>query len=261
LTLVACAIVAAPASARVETVSVIGTPQAAHGATKLPVLRSTGPRGLGCRRLRQATLVAGAAVLRRPRALRPGDRIRVRRSGARVRSLRVTRRSGAPSFARVAKLIADTRAAAERASRDVAAIAALPADAAGQRNFASAEQARALGERLNTLDEQLGRLAAGLDAAVASIDRAFGSDGRRCRALRRVRDARTKSLRETAAGARTASRGLQAGVSDIDRLLSFLPPEGVELPFGTVGTVGKLIEDLLNLLSNITGGTRDPLRA
>jgi hypothetical protein len=45
-------------------------------------------------------------------------------------------------------------------------------------------------------------------------------------------------------------------VSDIDRLLTFLPPSGIELPFGTVGTVGQAIQDLLDLLSRITGGTR-----
>jgi hypothetical protein len=251
LTLAACAILAAPAGA--ETVSVVGPPQVGHGTATLPVLRASES---GCGALRQTSIVVAARVLRRPRALRAGDRLAVRLTRTRARSLRVTRRSGAPSFARVATLFADARAAANDAGRDVAAIAALPPDAAGQRNFASAEQARALGQRLNTLDERLLSLAPALDRAVAAIERAFGPAGRRCPALRRARDRRTRTLRATAGGARRASTGIQAGVSDIDTLLTFLPPDGVELPFGTVGTVTKVIQDLLDLLSDLTGGSR-----
>ena len=253
LTLAACAILAAPASARVETVTVAGAPQAVRGAAKLPVLRTVAG---ACGRVRPATLTASSRALARPRALRPGDRVRVRLTGRRVRSARVVRRSGAPTFARIAAQIADTRAAAGSAARDVAAIAALPPDAAGQRNFASAEQARALGQRLNTLDERLATLAPALDRAAAATERAFGPAARRCTVLRRARERRARPLRATADGARAASKGIQAGVADIDGLLTFLPPEGVELPFGTVGTVGKVIQDLLDLISDLTSGNR-----
>ncbi len=248
--LIACLAPAVPATASATTANVIGSPVAGKKTVRVPVL--VAKRGVsGCARVHPGTARISRARLRTPAALRPGDRIRFTK-----RSFRVVRRSQAPSFARISRLISTTLTAGERAGRDVAAIVALPPDAAGQRNFASAEQARALAQQLNFLDEELARLATALDAGVGAVERAFGSDGRRCKAVRRARDRRTASLRRTADGARTASKALQAGVADIDRRLSFLPPVGIALPIGTVGTLTEVIQDLLDLLSGITGGGR-----
>jgi hypothetical protein len=253
--------VAAPAyAAPAKALRVIGQPAVSKKRVRVAVIRSVGPASLGCARLRTGTLAVPRSSLRSPLRLRPGDRLRARavsRRGLLVAPrLRVTRRSKAPSFARLRKLVTDTRRAGRSAAAELAAIAKIPPDAAGGRNFKSADQARALATRLNLLDERLLKLAGALDRSTAAIDGAFGRDGRRCRGLRRARDRRTRSLRAAAAGARRASRAIEAGTGDIDRLLSFLPPEGGSIPIGTVGEVGPAVSGLLKLLDGILGGGR-----
>lgn len=170
----------------------------------------------------------------RPLALRPADRVAVRvrgRGGRRVRAavLRVTRRSGAPSYGRLDAERSSARAGVKDAA---AAVAALPERTQAARS--TGEAAAAVRARLLTLRTQVNTLIAGLRSTADALDAS------------RARVPAAADLTAFATACRTAATALDDAVARLDAVLNDVGGTSAPgVPLGTTSTLSDVLHAIL----------------
>lgn len=263
--LVAVGAALAPAAAGAATLSgtVVGRPVLTAKRVVVPVLLSSaGERTAGAAVAR--VVVPRAGGLRTPGArLKPGDlRIGDRVTAAvprittrpRARTLRIVRRAGTPSFARMdaqkATVTAGVRRGIAQAERILAdPMSTLDASTPATSTHELREQLRAVRTDLNLLIADLRATASSFDATVAQIVAARPRDAAR----RAVAESRQRpvldGLRADAAAGRDAAKALDDAVAQLDETMNAVgEPSTAPLPIEGVTSVSTLLYAVLELL-------------
>lgn len=243
--------------------TVVGRPTVAGQSVVVPVLLSSaGERTAGTALARVVAPKTGglrASTGRlKPLDLRIGDRVTASVSRVtarlRVRVLRVTRRAGTPSFARMdgqkRTVTAGVTTAIGQAKKilDNPTSVLDPANPAAS-NFALREQLRAVRTDLNLLIADL-RLAAGsFDTTVAQIVAARPKDAARAAVAARRQRATLDALSADAAGGRDAAKALDEAVARLDEEMNAVgQPSAEPLPIDGLAGVSNLLYQVLDLL-------------
>jgi hypothetical protein len=273
LALVAAALLAAPASAwadRVYSATVIApaTTDQAHRLV-LPLLLSKHGQKRAGRPVIVPVVPSGARPIRwggdhlALAQLRPGDHLRLKVHGHRARWISLQRSGTADDFDRVARQLADLRAAVDKTAQ-----LATPVAAAAGGSYPR-DQLATLREQVSDLQGQLDAVDADVQTSLDRLAAVRPKDPQRRAAVVFVQNAYAQQLtaiRDAARAARQqsdlAAEGLDAVVipsGSTDGTKTPVDPAApIELPFGTISTVSDLTRTLV-VLSDQLGLAAPPL--
>lgn len=271
LALVLVVLLAAPstAAARVYSATVIAPATSdQQGHTVLPLLLNQRGQRHAKRPVIVPVVPSGARPIRWGSGhlalakLRPGDHLRLKLKGHRARWIALQRSGSADDFDRIARQLADLRAAVDQ----TAALAAPVAAAGGS---LPRDQLAALRDRISELQGQLDALDADVQTSLERLAAVRPKNRQRRAAVVFVQNGYAQQLsaiRDAARAARQqsdlAAEGLDAvviasGSTDGTRT-PVDPAAPIELPFGTTSTVSDLTRSLV-ALSDRLGLASPPL--
>ncbi|WP_354700773.1 hypothetical protein DSM112329_01060 [Paraconexibacter sp. AEG42_29] len=257
------ALVPSVADAATLTGTVVGRPSVAGQRIVVPVLLSAGgEKAAGAALARVVVPRTGGLrapnVRLKPDDLRIGDRVTaaVPRVTARpqARTLRITRRSATPSFARMDSQRTTVTAGVKRGIAQAQKIIAAPTsvldpDRPAASNFELREQLRSVRTDLNLLIADLRTTGAGLDAAVTQIVASRPAKGARRAAVERQQAKVLAGLGADATSARDAAKALDDAVAELDEAMNAVgTPSAEPLPVEGVTAVSSVLYAILDLL-------------